>query len=1188
MILQFPDFDTLRLVLTSGVVPPAVSLEPAVAGVDDDGRPWVDTPAKLPRTITNQLSKLGVTSLKTYPALGEDLNNWLQALPLEREDKAPELGNNAPVLFELPGPAQLPEIVGEMLRLSVDRQSFRWMKDDETGAGPVLLRVVGPPYYTLLRALDRERAGGGGQVRAYLEQAPQVWVEIGWTHPLVKSLAPREGQLLLLRAPRGWIFLADAPFRDIYEILDFKLPQSRLDWHASELKKRLIVPLRLIDSDRHDIELWVLRDNAVDQLDALVRDAKDGLLHRLIFAVGQHEGKVTIVLRVRPSKQPPPQLVLQAEAYSKYLKLDNLFVPHGTKIHPVLRRDAIRKLLADDPAQINWLRANPHKAGAFIPESLPDEAFRPLHEWVDYVLDHDRAALTSWVQEFRFDFEPFLCTEEAADPKPKGPPDRGKRKPGEEDEVETRTPRAAPPTKRRETSFRVEKDDFAEIEILPPTQLQEELAAFEKQFLEMPAALDDPARLPLWPEMATRNAALKNSADAAVCWMNLLWELLDLHAEADDVRRDSDPNRRAARQERLDRLLGLLANFGGEEELAWQWVRSEAYFNDRVDKKFAGLLAVRQLTTAHLDELLKIDAPAPHEVRALLACVIWGALNSESAAALTHRVAPILHFIQKHEKMAPVRAVWLAWNSLTRLSGDMLGLARVRDRLLERLVADGLSPERDLPNLLRNAGHHDSERMRVVRTHVNRLHELARHWYIECENQVSITNSRKRSSSAYFVDLIFAYGMARLGESSRARELLKKAEAELKVIAKADEEFDQVHAFLFVAFQYRIEQALSGKPLSGSLPTDMLDQLDKVLPAGNNNTNRYIVDRMLEKSNILEPIERNEPYRNFRSQPNSDIDSRLVKLSSIREPRSLLRETQSLLGIAANQNQQPELEVYVLAEVLPIAPRVSEQFAFELIQRVEELYKKKSPGQNPTVLAPMGKLIQRALLIAGNYERADTVKRIWPLLVQLLQTSQKSNDPNNDIVQPFAQCLRSMRRLGMRDEIGALLEQAESIISKGKSLKTLQYEAANDWKQTLNTLLHLASGWMSNGNFDKAREVLDIAWARLSPESELKGMEFPAYTTTAATYASVLGQAPIEVAIRRIEQMFTHMRLITDNFLSNRCYARMPLTIIEAVVLAVVHEDFGMGPGARRWMDDDEFLVRRRIHRDHRSMLAKG
>ena len=141
------------------------------------------------------------------------------------------------MLFELPDASHLPEVVGEMLRLSVDRQSFRWLKDDDTGSGPVLLRVVGPPYYTLLRAWDREKTGRA-QVRAYIEQTPNVWVEVGWSHSLVKTLAPKEGQTLLLRPPREWVFLADAPFRDIYEILDFKLPQARLDWQRSPLVLR--------------------------------------------------------------------------------------------------------------------------------------------------------------------------------------------------------------------------------------------------------------------------------------------------------------------------------------------------------------------------------------------------------------------------------------------------------------------------------------------------------------------------------------------------------------------------------------------------------------------------------------------------------------------------------------------------------------------------------------------------------------------------------------------------------------------------------------------------------------------------------------------------------------------------------------------------------------------------------------
>ena len=46
------------------------------------------------------------------------------------------------------------------------------------------------------------------------------------------------------------------------------------------------------------------------------------------------------------------------------------------------------------------------------------------------------------------------------------------------------------------------------------------------------------------------------------------------------------------------------------------------------------------------------------------------------------------------------------------------------------------------------------------------------------------------------------------------------------------------------------------------------------------------------------------------------------------------------------------------------------------------------------------------------------------------------------------------------------------------------------------------------------------------------------------------------------------------------------LDVVEAVVRAVVSDDLTLGTQARRWLDDDEFLVRRRIHRDVRTMMA--
>jgi hypothetical protein len=1180
MVFQFPDYDTLRLALTSGVVPTEVSLAPAAAGVDETGRPWIEPTVKVTRAVAAKLAKMGVKVVESSSTAGAPLSTWMQALPLVRDRQLPDLTSNTPVLFELPETRQLPEIVGEMLRLAVDRQSFRWVRDSETETGTVLLRVVGPPYYTLLRAIDGEPGRNGSAVRAYVEKAPRVWVEVGWDHPLAKGLEPPEGQALLLRPPHEWVYLDDAPFQDIYEILDFKLPHAKVNWEAAELKKHLIVPLRLIEADRQEPELWVLRQNAMEQLDALVRDAKESLIRRLIFAVGEHDGQTTIVLRVRPSKQPPPALVFDAEAYSKYLKLDNLFVPVGTKIHPALRRDAVRTLLAEDLSWINWLRADPQRRGGFIPEGLPDEAFRPLQDWVDYVLDHDRETLTHWVQEFRFDFDPFVCPEEQAEARKAAIQNQRKEMAANSAEPTLRPsnpPIVAPvPPNPLEPQPTVPAKNFSDIEIQPPSRLQLELAELEKSFQVIDGPLDDPRRLRFWPDMAAHNAALKHGADAGICWANLLWELLDLDIELADLRKDQDERRQSARRERWQQLKKMADEFGGETELAWQWVRSEK------------ILVEKRLSLVLLDQMLANDQPAFHEVRGLVACLVWGARDKAAAKVLLQRLPQLQQYLEQNEATVGLRPAWLGWHSLARLSGDALALARVRDRLIERLVNEGYSAERDLPQFLLTARGQDGDRVRAVQSHMNRLHILAAEWYEKCEGE--------RAKSVCYVDLIFSYGLARLGQAIRSRELLRGAESSIlnaKVDSKSPKHSKNVHGLLLQAFRFRIEQALQGRPNTGLLPTSFREALDKTLPpkADSEMTARYSIDRMIEQSQILERQERFNPYRFYEF---GETYKRVALLPSIRDSRELQSEIQGLLKPGALSPPTPQNEMIVLIEALPIAARAGETFTLSLVGRVEPLLDRLSSPDNLDSLGKQAQLLGRTIFMSANYNRADTVQRLLPRFPPFLQQSLQRGitaQEFNKVNQLFEQCLRSLQKLNLRDDIDRLINQVEKLVFSQRSIENLKVTKGKDWPMVLTTLLYLASGWLLFGRNERVAEILEAARELLfSPadRDNRDGLTSPNYVHLAVAYANVLGRLPAEVAIRMSEEMFQRMRLLQDGTTSNVYLARLNLNIIEAVVLALVSEDFAMGPSARKWMDDDEFLIRRRIHRDHRAMLAKA
>src|SRR5260370_10499685 len=224
MILKFPDLDTLKLALTSGAVPPAVSQSAATFGFDDQDRVWVDTPLSLPKAALSELKRLGVQSVKTNgAALTTAVGSWLELLPLRPDPTPLEKPEQTPVLFAAAG-AALPGRANEILRLGNDRQSFRWLHADDEPNGRALLRVFGPPYYSLLRALDRQ--GKETAPVAYVERPPRVWIELGHTHPLAARLKPPEGKLLVLRPPLNWRMLDAVAFRDGSDVLELALPAA--------------------------------------------------------------------------------------------------------------------------------------------------------------------------------------------------------------------------------------------------------------------------------------------------------------------------------------------------------------------------------------------------------------------------------------------------------------------------------------------------------------------------------------------------------------------------------------------------------------------------------------------------------------------------------------------------------------------------------------------------------------------------------------------------------------------------------------------------------------------------------------------------------------------------------------------------------------------------------------------------
>lgn len=1174
MILFFPDTDTVRLVLEAGFLPPSAAMSPALLSFAPDGRIAVETEAKLSKKVINDLSRLGVLGAKKHPGPTSEITCWAQILPVTREPSIRELASQAPVLFELESTDDLPILVTEMLRLGNDRQGVRWLESAEGSSPRILLRVIGPPYYTLLRAIESTTSGTKGTVRAYVEVSPSVWVQLGYTHPLADRIKPAEGQSLFIRSPRDWVTVPDGTFTDLYEVVRFDLPGQPTIWADQTPSQKFHIPLRLVPGTSTEAaEMWVLRDNAVEQLDRFVRDADERIIQRIKFSVATSAtGETVVVLQVSNNRTSPPILPLTgAIAYKPYVKLPNLYIPVGRRLHPTLRRDVVRTLLASDPDRLVWLE--PTEGDDFRPEMIPIDSFRPLEDWVDYIVGTNAEPLTLWINATTFEFDHFLCSETPGNkPKPDDGPDRGKRRNRpDRPEQEVRLD-AAPETRPipdAPSALTPLSDPPPAPQNQPIQEWKRRREELENAFLAAPGDLDTSERRQLWPMLAEANQNFGDTTESAICWLNAMW------GPKPDTARESTWH-----QQGWDR--------GQAPPIAWveSWLQSEL-----PDKSPEALVSM-------LEGLLKQEEPTANEMRHFGAAVLGLTYQSPVPTRFRQQLPAIQRYLVQHERLVPIRIAWLAALRLAALTGsDTLGLARCRDRILQRLLEEGLNAETEMPKFLRNAGRHDSERIRQVQEGMLDLHAVVRQWAETSLKQPTTSNQSDQNATLAYIDLIFAHGLARLGESSPARDFVEKARRILTSYP-AGEDRALAGDFLFRAFQWRIEQVFQGKSNNQPLHPDLLSELEGMAQKSNGQANtpfglaHYVINRMRQQSLILDPQEKLDPYLEH-TRHGDDLNRQIFDLVRVREPAVFARRARDLIRGGSNGKSTPEQQLQVLLGVLPLASRAGEQLTLDLIQQIpvtmQALAAVKTPI--PKLAENQGRLLERAIFLAAHFDRRETVQQLTDLFVDLVQS--KSGDQRFEIVNVVAgQSLRSLRKLGLKEETATLLRRLQQAFLQGGTIAELRQRyqgpadprqpfATSQWSKVLQSLLHLAGGWLACGLPDQALVTLNEARQELlGPRAELYSAKD--YTPLAQAAIAALGYGPMDLALPRIREFFekSDPRRVTNSWTTSKFFSRFHLNLVEETLSAVVNDDLALGPAGRRWLDEDEYLIRRRIHWD--------
>src|SRR5262249_40851966 len=219
---------------------------PVRVGVDARRRVWLRPDADIPRETTLALARLGVSvqggeaDVELAPAA-----DWLRLIPVQ--PAAFPNGSHTPILFEVT-PARLSALWDEIHRLTpsatLELRIQEWTDDGDT----VLVGATGVPAYTLLQPADPT-------MTAFQQQAPGVWVEVGYRHPLAELVQTTPGQITLIRAPDCWVSRdVSAPSS---EIRSFQLPPFSNKFQDGPNSGAVELGLRMVPAeDDSDVELW--------------------------------------------------------------------------------------------------------------------------------------------------------------------------------------------------------------------------------------------------------------------------------------------------------------------------------------------------------------------------------------------------------------------------------------------------------------------------------------------------------------------------------------------------------------------------------------------------------------------------------------------------------------------------------------------------------------------------------------------------------------------------------------------------------------------------------------------------------------------------------------------------------------------------------------------------------------------
>ncbi len=414
-----------------------------------------------------------------------------------------------------------------------------------------------------------------------------------------------------------------------------------------------------------------------------------------------------------------------------------------------------------------------------------------------------------------------------------------------------------------------------------------------------------------------------------------------------------------------------------------------------------------------------------------------------------------------------------------------------------------------------------------------------------------------------YIDLVFAFGLATLGDAA-ARRLLADAwevmQHPVPPPVPGHRDYHPVTAALvpplaYRGFEYRVDRALDGQPLAGSQSTGWVAELDNLQRESFDSGGAprklaaYVISRLREQSAIVDPDEQIDPYSSW-TKHGDPARRELASLQAVHEPAELTPRLRRWCEAHLAGDLADPASASAVHDVLALAPRAEGEFAAELVGRIIPAFavlRGETDGQGQEyAVRQQSRILERAMAVAAHDRRPDLASGLAGLLADLAE--RFPFDSRFRLVGGVGgPCVRALRDLGLREEIDRLARRLRPAVGNTPA-DPHHPEAIGHF---LRSRLALAAASLALGSAPEADPLLDEARAALLAAGGPRLL--PAdYTEVARAYVAAAGEGSPEAGLPRLGDLLREMppRRITNTWTTAPYFSRLHLNLSEQVVAA--------------------------------------